>query len=189
MQAPPPTSEKEFDGAASGIRFGHLTSLRVIGEDAVESTTRTGEVVEFEGGSTDLGGSIREIIVDVPGRRAIELDWTDLDRIDFSAAPSGAPAYARRLYGTLEDRDGNRFTGYVSWDLDEILEYDVLDGEDLRSGDDMDIRFSQITSIAHVDGLARVVLVNRNEAGCGWATDRVSDSGRCTRITSGRMTS
>jgi hypothetical protein len=96
------------------------------------------------------------------------------------------------LAGPVSAQDGHRIwrevhtatsdvhEGFIRWDLDETLESDILDGEDLRSGDDMDIRFSQITSIAHVHGLARVVLVNGDEAGCGWAMDRVSDSGRCT---------
>ena len=149
--------------ARSGIRFGHLTSLRVIGPDRVELSLRSGEVVELEGGSTDLGASMRELVVDVPGRRGVELEWSDLDRVVFSAAPSGARASASRLYGTVEDHDGHRFTGYVSWDLDEILESDVLDGEEMEGGDDLNIRFSEITSIARVDGGARVVLVDGSE--------------------------
>ena len=149
--------------AASGIRFGHLTSLRIIGLDRVELTLRSGELVELEGGSTDLGPSIRELVVDVPGRRAVELDWGDLDRVVFSAALSGARASASRLYGTVEVREGDRFTGYVSWDLDEILESDVLDGEEMEGGDDLNIRFDAITSIARVAGGARVVLVNGDE--------------------------
>ena len=149
--------------AASGIRFGHLTSLRVIGPERVELTLRSGEVVELEGGSTDLGPSMRELVVDVPGRRTVELDWSDLDRVVFSAVPPGARASASRLYGTVEDREGNRFTGYVSWDLDEILESDVLDGEEMESGDDLNIRFSEISSIARLDRGARVVLVDGAE--------------------------
>ncbi len=149
--------------AASGIRFGHLASLRVIGRDRVELTLRSGELVELEGGSTDMGPSMRELVVDVPGRRAIELDWSDLDRVVFSAAPSEARASAGRLYGSVEDREGHRFTGYVSWDLDEILESDVLDGETMDGGDELNIRFSEITSIERVSGGARVVLTNGDE--------------------------
>ena len=152
----PPTSR-------SGIRFGHLTSLRVIGPDRVELTLRSGELLELEGGGNDLGESIRDIVVDVPGQGQVELDWSDLDRILFSAAPSGARASARRLHGTVEDRQGNRYTGYVSWDLDEILEDDVLDGEEMRGGRRREIPFGEIASIARVPGGARVVLVDGDE--------------------------
>ena len=146
--------------ASSGIRFGHLASLRVIEEDRVELTLRSGEVVELFGGSTDIGPTMRELVVDVPGRREVELDWEDLDRVVFSAAPAGARASSRRLYGTVEDTEGHRYTGYVSWDLVEILEGDVLDGRDMETGDDLDIRFSEITSIARFNRGARVELVD-----------------------------
>ena len=149
--------------SASGIRFGHLRSLRVIEADSVELVLRSGEVVDFDGGATDLGRSIRELLVEVPGREPVELEWSDLDRVVFSAVPPGARAAARRLYGTAEDRDGNRYTGYVSWDLDEILESDELDGEERRGRRDRSIRFSEISSIARVPGGARVVLVDGSE--------------------------
>ena len=150
--------------AASGIRFGHLRSLRVLEGSSVELTLRSGELVELEGGSTDLGRRMRELVVDVPGRSSeVELDWRDLDRIAFSAVPFGARATSPRLYGTVEDRRGNRYTGYVSWDLDEILQSDVLDGEEMDGGDDLEIRFGEIASIARVPGGARVVLVSGDE--------------------------
>ncbi len=148
---------------ASGIRFGHLRSLRVVEDDGVELTLRSGERVELLDRSTDLGSSNRGLVVDVPGRAEVDLDWSDLDRIVFSAAPSGVSAGAHRLYGTVEDRWGSRFTGYVSWDLDEILDSDVLDGEEMDGGDDREIRFSEIASIARVPGGARVVLRDGDE--------------------------
>jgi hypothetical protein len=88
------------------------------------------------------------------------LEGDDLDRVVFSAVPAGARAPARRLYGTAEDRLGNRFTGYVSWDRDEILESDVLNGEDVEGGDEREIRFDEIVSIERVSRGARIVLAN-----------------------------
>ena len=149
--------------AASGIRFGHLRFLRVVEKDLVELTLRSGELVELGGGSSDLGRSNRGLVVDVPGRSQVDLDWSDLERIVFSAAPSGARARAHRLYGTVEDVQGNRYTGYVSWDLDEIVESDVLDGEEMEGGRNREIRFGEIASIARVRRGARVVLVDGEE--------------------------
>ena len=51
----------------------------------------------------------------------------------------------------------------VSWDRDEILESDVLDGEEMKGGEDRQIRFDEIVSIARVPGGARVVLVDGEE--------------------------
>ena len=149
--------------AASGIRFGHLRFLRVVEGDSVELTLRSGELVELGGRSSDLGRSNRGLVVDVPGRSQVDLDWRDLERIVFSAAPSGVRARAHRLYGTVEDVQGNRYTGYVSWDLDEILESDVLDGEEMKGGRNREIRFGEIASIARVRRGARVVLVDGEE--------------------------
>ena len=142
----------------SGIRFGHLSSLRVLGRDRVELTLRSGDLLEL--GGSAVRRTIREVTVDAPGRSQVELDRRDLDRVLFTAVPVGARAPSRRLYGTVEDRQGNRFTGYVSWDRDEILESDVLDGEDMQGGGDREIRFDEIASIARVPDGARVVLVN-----------------------------
>lgn len=154
-------NDPEFSmNTASGVRFGHLSSLRVIQADTVELVLRSGEVVEFEGGSSDLGGSIRELLVEVPGGENVELEWSDLDRVVFSTVPPGTRAASPRLYGTVEDRDGNRYTGYVSWDLDEIFESDELDGEERRGGRDRSIRFGDIASIERVPGGSRVSLVD-----------------------------
>ena len=149
--------------SASGIRFGHLRSLRVVEGDRVELTLRSGEVVELDGRSRNLGRSNRGLVVDVPRRAEVELDWSDLERIVFSAVPSGVRARAHRLYGTVQDVQGNRFTGYVSWDLDEILESDTLEGEETEGGRDREIRFGEIASIARVERGARVVLVDGDQ--------------------------
>ncbi len=125
----------------------------------------------MEGASTDLGRRIRELVVDVPGGREVDLEWEDLDRVVFSAAPSGARASSGRLYGTVEDSEGRLFTGYVSYDLDEILEADVLDGRDTETGDDLDIRFSEITSIARLGRGAQVVLVDGTVLGLRGSND------------------
>ena len=152
-------SDPDFPStSASGIRFGHLSSLRVIGRDHVELALRSGELLDLEGGA--VRRSIREISVDVAGRGRVELDRSEFDQVHFSAVPSGARASARRLHGTVEDRQGNRYTGYVSWDRDGILTSDVLEGEEVDGGDERQIRFDEIASIARVPGGARIVLVN-----------------------------
>jgi len=143
---------------ASGIRFGHLASLTVLGPARVEVELRSGETVELSGPSSDLGRSMRELLVDEPGGDEIELRWRDLERVVFSAPPAGAGASSPRLFGTVEDTSGRTFTGYVSWDLDEIFESDVLDGEEMVSGAERDVRFADISAIERIEGGARVTL-------------------------------
>ena len=120
-------ADPEFPATSqSGIRFGHLSSLRVMGRDHVELTLRSGELLDLEGSA--VRRSIRELTVDTPGGGQVELDWDELDRVVFSAVPTGARTPARRLHGTVEDRAGNRYTGYISWDRDEIRAPDVRGG-------------------------------------------------------------
>jgi hypothetical protein len=171
--------------AESGIRFGHVRSLRVTGDDDALLTLKSGEEVELRGGSTDLGDELRELLVEDPDRGTIELEWRDLDRIDFFEVPGGAaPASARRLYGTAEDRWGGRYTGWLSWDLDEILGSDVLDGEE--RGRDREIRFELIEGIER-DGSSgsrvflrsgeEVVLRGSNDVASGHRGVQISDPG------------
>jgi hypothetical protein len=106
----------------------------------------SGEEVELRGGSTDVGRSFRGLTVEDAERGVVELRWRDLDRVDFMAAPPGAPPpTAARLYGTLRTTGGVELTGYVAWDMDETLTSDVLDGE--HDGGDLDIGFGSVAAI------------------------------------------
>ena len=49
------------------------------------------------------------------------------------------------MYGTVEDEDGKKYTGYITWDDDEKFGWEILNGKyhDL----DMEIEFNNIQSI------------------------------------------
>jgi len=143
---------------ASAIRFGHMQSLVVEGPDSVTVELKSGQRLALTGGATDIGRSIRDVVVDPPGGRQVELAWRDLDRVDFSQPPAGAVPDSPRLFGTVEDVHGDRYTGFIAWDLDEIFESDVLDGEEMQGGDERDVRFADISSIERIDRGSRVVL-------------------------------
>ena len=52
----------------------------------------------------------------------------DVERVEFAVAPGGLAPGSGRLFGTLEDRSGNSFTGLVTWDGDKVLRADTRDG-------------------------------------------------------------
>jgi len=148
--------------AESGIRFGHLSSLTVLDDRSALLVLRSGLEVELSGGSTDIGSDLRGVTVDDPERGEVELRWRDLDAIEFMAAPPGATPRSRRLHGTLRDRWGNAYTGYVSWDVDEIYTTDVLDGEE--DGRSRKIPFDRIAAIERAGSSgARVTLTSGEE--------------------------
>jgi hypothetical protein len=177
--------DRGFPGSAdSGIRFGHIARLVVLDDDAAELELKSGEWIELEGGSTDLGDEMREFLVDDPNEGLIELRWRDLEEIRFGQAPSSQPApEGTRLYGTVEDVYGDRYSGYISWDLDEILTSDILDGEE--DGRDREIPFERIAAIEKDLGRSRVtfndgeemVLSGSNDVDDGHRGVQVSDPG------------
>lgn len=142
----------------SGIRFGHIDRLEVLGGDAALLTLRSGEEVELRGNATDLGSGLRALVIETPDRGTAQLGWHDLASVDFKPAPDTPPAQSR-MHGTVTTRSGQQFTGYVTWDVDEIYSTDVLDGD--TDGTRMEIPFGQIASIErYASWGARVSLVD-----------------------------
>lgn len=148
---------------ASGIRFGHIKTLEVIDDDRALLYLKSGEEVEFEDGSTDIGDGIREIVVEDRDEGEIELDWEDIDRIEFMESPANeTSAFGERLYGTLTTRRGDEFTGYVCWDVDELFTNDILNGDDKRRS--RRIKFGKIASIErYSSSAARIILRSGDE--------------------------
>jgi hypothetical protein len=88
-----------------------------------------------------------------------ELEWEDLEMVEFFQAPGGSEPEGQRLHGTVEMQEGPSFTGYIAWDLDEVLTTDTLDGED-SDGDGHEILFGRIASIRPIGDGAELSLVD-----------------------------
>ena len=157
--------------SASAIRFAHIRTLEVIGRRRVALTLHSGDRIELLSRSSDLGPSFRGLVVEDAARGAVEIEWADLARVDFAAAPPGRAAPAgRRLHGTVATRSGLQLTGFIAWDLDETLSTDVLDGR--RDREDVRIAFADIASIARENrSSARVTLLS----GAGMVLDGSND--------------
>lgn len=153
----------DLSSAESGIRFGHLKSLEPIDDDRVRLTLKNGEEVEFTSGSTDFGSSIREIIIEDPGEGEVEFDWDDIELIEFSESRyDKVSVFGERLYGTLTTRRGDEYTGFVCWDIDELFEEDVLDGDDKRRS--REVALGKIGTISRYSSSgAELILKNGTE--------------------------
>ena len=160
----------------AGIRFGHVERIEVLSSDRALFTLRSGEEVELGARATDLGTGLRALEVHSPNGRMAEFDWHDLDLIEFEPAPEDVSPAEQRLHGTLTTRAGLEFTGYITWDVDEIYTTDVLDGED--RGYDREIEFGDIEVIErNSHSSARVTLFDGEEMVLRGAND-VDDSNR-----------
>ena len=131
----------------AGIRLGHLASLIPDTVGDVEVLTRTGARLEL----TEPRWRWRDIVVEKDDRGDIvHLHGRDVIRIEFSAAPPGAAPRARRLHGTVQDRSGRTFTGFVDPRAlnrggDALLESHMLD--DFENEDHRSIRLDRIRSL------------------------------------------
>ena len=171
------TYRYEHGSAQSGMCFGHIESMEITGDDAVRLTLKSGDMVELEGGSTDIGESIREIVVEDIDEGEIEFEWEDIERIDFMQGNGDlASNFGERLYGTLTSRRGDEFTGWVCWDVDELFTSDILDGK--RNHRKSKIEFGDIDMIERHSSKAAKVFMKNGDEFVLRGTNDVDDSNR-----------
>lgn len=121
----------ESSHASSGIQFGYLKTLERRTRNRAKLELISGETITLYGSSSDVGSGVREIIIDDPREGEVELDWDDLDMIEFTECdPDQIDKPETRLYGEVETRRGDKFKGFVCWDVDELFYSDILDGEE-----------------------------------------------------------
>ncbi|GAB4322331.1 MAG: hypothetical protein Kow0074_13790 [Candidatus Zixiibacteriota bacterium] len=134
--------------SSSQLRFGHIVEIEPRSRGRATVRLKSGERIRFEDSGSDLGSGIRGIEVFVDGEGSINLEWSDIDRVEFYPEPDDyTPPRGRmeRLYGHIVTQEGAEFTGFIMWDADEIYTSDILDGD--QRGRDREIRFDAIQSI------------------------------------------
>lgn len=147
----------------TSIRLGHVRQLVPIDARSGRLTLSSGEEVVLRSSSTDLGRGMQALEIESEDGVVHEVEWREIDRVDFSEPPPGrAPPTTSRLYGIVETWSDLTLTGYVSWDRDESLDTDVLDGR--ADGEDYEIPFADIAGIEWAsDRSARVLLESGEE--------------------------
>jgi hypothetical protein len=117
--------------ASSGIQFGYLKSLERRSKNRATLSLKNGDKITFYGSGTDVGSGIREIVIWDPDEGEVNLDWDDIDLVEFEECePDEIIEPDKRLYGEIETRRGDTFKGFICWDVDELFYSDILDGEE-----------------------------------------------------------
>lgn len=171
------------DASHSGIRFGHIQSMRPTGSNRVLLTLKSGLQVEFLNGSTDIGTDIRGIVIEDQRTGEITLGWRDIDRVELIETPPELRSrFDEVLYGTLQTRSGASFTGLVCWDVDEVFTTDILDGNErgrkrkIQFGDIAWIeRYSSRSALVGLRSGAEIVLRGSNDVNSGNRGILISD--------------
>jgi hypothetical protein len=107
------------------IRFGDIAELHPHGGDRATMALKDGSRFELDGGSNDLGATIH---VSGTAEGDVEIEWGDIESIEFSQAPAELEVPEHRLHGTVVTSVGE-FSGFIQWDQHECVSSDKLDGE------------------------------------------------------------
>lgn len=167
--------DRGFTGL-SGIRFGHVDRIQPVGSTQAIFHLRSGQTIGMSGETTDLGRGMRSLVVTRSNGDPVTLEWGDIRRVDFEAAPRDLRPTAGRLYGTLSTGRGAEFTGYITWDVDEIHSTDVLDGE--ADGREYQIPFGAISEIEQYGPVGAHVTLHTGERITLFGTNDVDRSNR-----------
>jgi len=155
--------EKETEAeASSGIQFGYIKTLERRSRNRAVLELKNKQRITFYRSGTDIGPGVRGIIIWDPNEGEVELDWDDLELVEFSECePEQIIRPEKRLYGRVETRRGDVFKGFITWDMDELFYSDILDGEQRRRT--RKIPFKKIKAI------------ERRSASSAWVTLRNGD--------------
>lgn len=136
------------DGDMS-IEFGKIKSIERDGRGSIV-ILKSGRDFYLTG-SNDVNGENRGIIVNMPGMGRVDIEWRDFQRVTFTNSPKGSgPSYSsykqpRELRGTVKTESGQALSGTIIYDLDEVYDVEILQGNE----DDMEflIPFREIKKI------------------------------------------
>ncbi|MFH1701452.1 MAG: hypothetical protein ABIE07_12810 [Candidatus Zixiibacteriota bacterium] len=144
------------------LPFGFIKKLTPIADNGAELILQNGEEVGIEGSSTDLGTGIREIVIETSDEGLLELDWYDIDYIEFMDGGDVESDFGEKIYGTVTSDRIGEFTGWIVWDVDESFTNDIIDGSDRRRK--RKIKFGQITSIEKISSQASEITTKEGTA-------------------------
>lgn len=159
------------------IEFGNLASIEKDGSGSTVET-KSGRKMYLRG-SNDVNSSNRGIIVTTDFGR-VDIPWREFRKVTFSDAPSNIKKYSdfagmKKLSGTVTTTKGETLSGEIIYDLDEALNFEMLQGKD--DGVEYIIPFESVKSIAPKNwDYSTVVLKNGTELTLGDSRDVSEDN-------------
>jgi hypothetical protein len=124
-------------------QFGNMKEMRMVHDDEAIIKLKNGGEIRVEDDGNDMGEKVQVMDSELG---VINIDWDNIDRIEFMETPSKLPQlFGMPLYGTVEGVRREKYTGFIVWDNDERLTTDKLDGD--SDDGDVSIAFNDITSI------------------------------------------
>jgi hypothetical protein len=146
------TSDKldgETRDADMSIEFGNISKIKQRG-NSCEVTLKSGRSYRM-GGTNDVNNGNRGVIVVMPGKGRVVIDWDDFDEVTFTKSPTiqlksyNSFTQPQKIYGTVTTEKGKKYTGNLVYDLDEAFTYEILNGN--IKDTEFEIPFHAIKSI------------------------------------------
>jgi hypothetical protein len=120
------------DGDVS-LKFTDIASVERDGRGS-RVTLKSGREI-FLTGSNDVNDENRGVIVVTPDIGIVKFSWNAFRKVTFTSADNTGESYSRftppaYLQGTVSRLDGDDLTGRILFDIDEILDIEILEGEE-----------------------------------------------------------
>ncbi|MCZ6457274.1 MAG: hypothetical protein O6650_08510 [Actinobacteria bacterium] len=145
------------------IRMGSIRSIERLSRRASMVTLNDGRELRLVG-SNDVNEENRGIMVEDERFGRVTVHWQSFEQITFSQPESSGRGFADYaplgdLDGTVVDKDGQRYSGRIVFDMDESEGWEMLNGN--FNGIEFNIPLARVASVEPIRGGAtRVVLVN-----------------------------
>lgn len=129
-------------------QFGNISEIVMKSNSNVLVKFKNGRGMLVNGsGYNDIGATIHVWDEELG---EMNIDWDRITRVEFMPFPHAEKTIpGQPLYGIVESVRREKFTGFITWDKDERLSTDKLDG-DSHDGD-VSIAFADIVSIEKKD--------------------------------------
>jgi hypothetical protein len=120
------------DGDVS-IKFADIHTIEKEG-DGCEVKLTSGRTLLLDN-SNDVNDGNRGVLVVNPEFGVIEFSWKAFKRVTFSSPPNGGQAYTdfpapQPLQGTVSLLEGEDVTGRIIYDIDEVLDFEIIEGKE-----------------------------------------------------------
>lgn len=135
------------------IDFGDILTIEKIDDESCEITLKSGHTITL-GGTNDVDDGNRGVIINTPGFGRVDVDWDEFVRVEFKQSHSASgPGYdnyktPERLTGSVVDHNDKLYAGLIVYDLDEIWDFEILQGK--RNDVEFLIPFRNIQSITPI---------------------------------------
>jgi hypothetical protein len=151
----------EEDGEDREIAFAEIASIEPAGPSGARVGLKSGSELELRG-TNDVDRRNRGILVTVAGLGTIEVQWEELQGVEFHDPPPSATYDrfdgGRRLAGKVHAKDGTVYEGSIIWDMDEAFSWESLDGE--KDNLEYSVTFGNVRSIRPLSRGAEVRLAD-----------------------------